>query len=61
MHDPLMVLPRYWPSQVMSEIDNVRVIGKQAAAYAEENKSTELEYYDIVCAPALGPIPTAAP
>ncbi|HKJ26678.1 MAG TPA: polysaccharide deacetylase family protein [Anaerolineales bacterium] len=61
MNDPLMVLPRYWPSQVMSEIDNVRFIGKEAAAYAEENKTIELEYYDIVCAPALGPIPDQNP
>lgn len=57
VNDPRMVLPRYWPYQVRSELDNVRNIGKEAAAYAEQNKATELEYYDIVCAPALGPIP----
>ena len=32
-------------------------LGKDAAAYAEQNKATELEYYDIVCAPTLGQIP----
>ncbi len=61
VNDPLMVLPRYWPSQVMSEIDNVRVIGKQAATYAEEQKSAELEYYDIVCSPSMGALPSLEP
>ena len=57
VNDPRMVIPRYWPYQVQSELDNVRNIGKEATAYAEQNKATELEYYDIVCAPATGQIP----
>lgn len=57
VNDPRMVIPRYWPYQVRSELDNVRNIGKEAAAYAEQNKATELEYYDIVCAPTLGQMP----
>ena len=57
VNDPRMVLPRYWPYQVRAELDNVRTIGNQAAAYAEQNKATELEYYDIMCAPMLGAIP----
>jgi len=52
-----MVIPRYWPYQVQANLDSVRNIGKEAAAYAEQNKTTELEYYDIVCAPSLGPLP----
>ncbi|MBI1794775.1 MAG: hypothetical protein HYR70_11385 [Chloroflexi bacterium] len=55
--DPPMTLPRYWPSQVISSLDQIRQIGSDAAAYAEQNKATELEYYDIVCAPTYGPIP----
>lgn len=55
--DPRMVLPRYWPNQVLANLDGVRVTGEQAAAYAEQNKAAELEYYDIVCSPSLGPIP----
>ncbi len=55
--DPRMVLPRYWPSQVLPNLDLVRTIGDQAAAYAQQNKATELQYYDIVCAPKDGPIP----
>lgn len=55
--DPRMVLPRYWPQQVLADLDAIRLIGDQAAAYAEQNKSTELQYYDIMCAPTLGPIP----
>jgi len=55
--DPRMTLPRYWPSQVIENLDRVRTIGDQAAAYAAQNKATELEYYDMVCAPQYGPIP----
>ena len=54
-----MVLPRYWPYQVQANLDIVRNIGKEAAAYAEQNKATELEYYDIMCAPTLGSNPVA--
>jgi len=57
VNDPPMVIPRYWPYQVQANLDNVRNIGKEAAAYAEQNKAAELEYYDIMCAPTLGPIP----
>ena len=61
VNDPRMVLPRYWPSQVLGNLDTIRVISEEAAAYAERNKAVELEYYDIVCAPTLGPIPTLNP
>jgi len=55
--DPLLTLPRYWDTDVRSHLDVVRNIGNQAAAYAEQNKAIELEYYDIMCAPTLGAIP----
>jgi hypothetical protein len=57
VNDPRMVLPRYWPNQVQANLDAVRNIGKDAAAYAEQNKAVELEYYDIMCASTMGPIP----
>ncbi len=57
VNDPPMVIPRYWPYQVQANLDVVRNIGNDAAAYAEQNKATELEYYDIMCAPTLGPMP----
>jgi len=57
VNDPRMVIPRYWPYQVRDNLDAVRNIGKDATAYAEQNKAIELEYYDIMCAPTLGPIP----
>jgi len=57
VNDPRMVLPRYWPTQVLGNLDGIRVMGEQASAYATQNKATELEYYDIVCAPTLGTIP----
>jgi hypothetical protein len=54
--DPLMTLPRYWPYQVHGVIDSVRITGKEAAAYAQEHRAAELEYYDIVCASTYGAI-----
>jgi len=57
--DPLMTLPRYWDTDARAHLDKVRNLGNEAAAYAEQNKAVELEYYDIVCAPTYGPIPTA--
>ena len=56
-HNPLMTIPRYWDVNARGELDNVRQISEQAAIYAEQNKAVELEYYDIICAPTLGPIP----
>lgn len=58
INDPLMTLPRYWPDQILDSIDDVRRTGNEAAAYAQANKATELEYYDIVCAPTYGRMPT---
>jgi hypothetical protein len=56
-NDPLMTLPRYWDVDARTHLDLVRQISNDAAAYAQQNKATELEYYDIMCAPKLGPIP----
>ncbi len=58
-NDPRLTLPRYWPAQALSELDTIRTVGNEAAAYAEQNKAVELEYYDIVCAPAYGTLPAA--
>jgi peptidoglycan/xylan/chitin deacetylase (PgdA/CDA1 family) len=57
VENPLMVLPRYWDTDASANIDTVRLIGKDASAAADQNKATELEYYDIVCKPTLGDIP----
>ncbi len=57
VNDPLMTLPRYWDTDARAHIDEVRQIGNQAAAYAEQQKSNELAYYDSVCAPNYGPMP----
>jgi hypothetical protein len=56
--NPLMTIPRYWDIDARNQLDNVRQIGEEAASYAEQNKAVELEYYDIVCAPTYGPIPS---
>jgi len=57
VNDPLLVLPRYWDTDALQHLDDIVQISQDAAAYAEQNKSTELEYYDIVCSPTYGPIP----
>jgi polysaccharide deacetylase len=57
VNDPLLVLPRFWDVDARAHLDEVRQIGNAAAEYAQQNKATEMEYYDIVCAPTLGPIP----
>ena len=57
MNDPLMLLPRYWDTDTLRHLDTVLKISQDATAYAEQNKATEVEYYDIVCAPTLGPLP----
>jgi hypothetical protein len=57
MNDPLMLLPRYWDTDAVKHLDDIVKISQDATAYAKKNKATELEYYDIVCAPTLGPIP----
>jgi hypothetical protein len=56
--DPLMTLPRYWPHEALNAIDQVRITGNEARAYAEENKSAEFEYYRVICEPIYGPMPT---
>jgi hypothetical protein len=53
-----MTIPRYWDTDARNQLDNIRAIGDQATQYAEQNKAIELEYYDIVCAPTYGPIPS---
>jgi len=58
IQDPLMTLPRYWPHQVHDAIDEVRIAGKEAAAYALRNRAIELEYYEVVCLQEYGPIPS---
>jgi hypothetical protein len=58
INDPLMTLPTYSPQEALLAIDTVRVIGKDAAAYAQANKEAELHYYDMVCYPEYPPIPS---
>jgi hypothetical protein len=59
--DPLMTLPRYWSPDARNHIDTVRRIGAEAAVYAEQVRATEIEYYDIACSPAYGPLPVVGP
>jgi peptidoglycan/xylan/chitin deacetylase (PgdA/CDA1 family) len=61
MLDPLMVLPRYWSTNAVKQIPKVIQISEEAAAAAAQNKSQELEYYDIVCKDVTGPISIVNP
>jgi hypothetical protein len=57
VNDPLMVLPRYWDTDALLHVDQVIQVGQEAAAYADQNKAIDLEYYDITCRLRYGPIP----
>jgi peptidoglycan/xylan/chitin deacetylase (PgdA/CDA1 family) len=57
VNDPLLVLPRFWDSDAIVHLNDVIQIGQEAAVYAGQNKAVELEYYDILCSPALGSLP----
>ena len=57
MGDPLLVLPRYWDRDAAEKIGEIVQLNLDAAAYAESNKTAELDYYDIVCSPTFGPLP----
>ena len=58
INDPLMTLPRFPAAQARDFIDAVRATGEDAAIYAQENKAMELNYYEIVCRPTHGELPT---
>ena len=60
VNNPLLTLPRYWAEDASYHIDTVRTVGKEAKAYAEQNREIELEYYDILCRPITGEIPAPA-
>ncbi len=55
--DPLMTLPRTWDVDAQQHFGAFVAIGNAAAAYAQQNKAVEMQYYNIVCAPKDGPIP----
>ena len=55
--DPLMTLPRTWDVDAQQHLGAFVAIGNAAAAYAQQNKAVEMQYYNIVCAPKDGPIP----
>jgi len=58
IHDPLMTLPRYSQDQILDAIDQVRLTGNEAAKFAKANKVAEFEYYNAVCEPIYGRMPT---
>lgn len=58
IHDPLMTIPRYPASQVLEALDKVRLTGNEAAEFARKNRTAEFEYYETVCEPIYGPMPT---
>jgi hypothetical protein len=57
VHDPLMVLPRYWDTDAALHIKDVIQIGLEAAAYAHANQASEMAYYQGTCYPTFGSIP----
>ena len=58
INDPLMTLPTYSADEAIDAIDIVRIIGEEAALYAELNKDAEIFYYENICEPEYSPIPS---
>ncbi len=48
-NDPRMVLPRYWSTNAISEMDAAVKISEDAQAFAEQDKALELRYYAQYC------------
>jgi len=57
VNDPLMVLPRYWDTDAILYLQDIVAIGEQAAEQAEQQRSTELDFYEIMCASTYGVLP----
>ncbi len=49
VNDPLMVMPRYWSINAISEMDNAVRISEAAKVFAIQNKDIEFSYYDLYC------------
>ncbi len=55
---PLMTLPTFAANEAVNYIDAVRIMGEEAATYAESNRASEILYYENVCEPQYPPIPS---
>lgn len=49
MNDPLMVLPRYWSTTALVNLDEAVAIAEQAQAFAETQRAEELQWYRQNC------------
>ena len=49
MDDPLMVLPRYWSTNMYASLDEAVEISSQAATFAKNNRANEYRWYDAFC------------
>jgi hypothetical protein len=47
--DPIMVLPRYWSTNMYVSLDEAVEISSQAAAFANNNRANEYRWYDAFC------------
>jgi peptidoglycan/xylan/chitin deacetylase (PgdA/CDA1 family) len=65
MHDPLMVLPRYWSTAAYINLDEAVRISDEARQFGEDHRQEEQDWYNSYCSggPTLRPIPvpTEAP
>lgn len=49
VNDPLMVLPRYWSTNMYASLDEAVEISSQASTFAMNNRVTEYRWYDAFC------------
>jgi peptidoglycan/xylan/chitin deacetylase (PgdA/CDA1 family) len=54
INNPLMLLPRAWAGSANANLDEAVKISQQAADFAEQNFTTEADWYRIYCGGELG-------
>ena len=54
--DPLMLLPRFWSSAAVINLEHAAEIGDAARAFAEQNYPAEAEWYQANCGGELPPL-----
>ena len=54
VNDPLMVLPRYWSTAALGALEEAIRVAEEARLYAEEVKSSEMNYLSVYCQGAAG-------
>ncbi|MGH2581756.1 MAG: polysaccharide deacetylase family protein [Anaerolineales bacterium] len=55
-NDPLMLLPRFWSSAALRNLEQTTQIGDDAAEFAKQNYAAEANWYSTYCGGRLPPL-----